>query len=473
MTKSATGGKTKASGAVSGLGFDDSYDSLGNHESAPPTPGGRQCMFQSGSDVDSSYECSQSMFQVRVIPPTNWKSAPDDTFVSVHVGQTVKHKRLGKVHNFRFQDTGESGHRATFGRVEIYKRVGYTTVSLHAGENNSFQDIEVPCEDPGFRSIAPDGKIRMKFAVKGAGVPLLSVEEAASRLKLACVASTQWQVEAKKVRRKGPAADPASQNTTSSSRSVTFPAPAGPPAAPASPNTTSSSRTVTFPAPAGPDVDRSSMRRALGMPAVEPSLSATTPSAGSALSSSTQQQRVGAPYMRLPSVATWYMRRSESAPPLIRKKKQEEQSGSVVLPKPSKTPFASATLQQQATLPMTMNRGLIESTPLETTLRPVDLRSPARTSLKPASNCMLCTWSDCECLPAIPAKAKPSRSQSESPWYAQHRPTTPTHEFAQQLTDVAKSKSMQLQELRDQYRKMRAEVKVHKKKAGEVPFLKG
>jgi len=108
---------------------------------------------------DSVDPGKEDMIEIRLLAP-GFESAPEETFISLQVGQVQIHKRLKKVNAFKFPDPGEG--RRTFGRLEVFKRIGTMTVDL-LGASDGFQDIEVPCSDPGFAALV--GKVGVRGGV--------------------------------------------------------------------------------------------------------------------------------------------------------------------------------------------------------------------------------------------------------------------------------------------------------------------
>mmetsp|Transcript_92050 Transcript_92050/g.168719 ORF Transcript_92050/g.168719 Transcript_92050/m.168719 type:complete len:519 (-) Transcript_92050:82-1638(-) len=79
---------------------------------------------------------------------------PPDTFVGMRVGDVQKQSRFGTTRTYRFPDPGDK--RASFGRIEVFKRIGSLTVNLE----KSNQECQVPCHYPNF-----DG-LKVKVNVK-------------------------------------------------------------------------------------------------------------------------------------------------------------------------------------------------------------------------------------------------------------------------------------------------------------------
>jgi len=78
---------------------------------------------------------------------------PADTFVSLRIGQVQRHARFATTRVYRFPE--EKLDPKACGRVEVFKRLGATTVCL-GSSCGDVQDIEVPCNDPNF------SKLRMR-----------------------------------------------------------------------------------------------------------------------------------------------------------------------------------------------------------------------------------------------------------------------------------------------------------------------
>jgi len=70
------------------------------------------------------------------------QTAPKDTFLSVRIGDVQKQSRFSPSRVYRFPDTG-GGH--TFGRIEVFQRVGHLTMSFNADAGQP-QEVQVPCD---------------------------------------------------------------------------------------------------------------------------------------------------------------------------------------------------------------------------------------------------------------------------------------------------------------------------------------
>jgi hypothetical protein len=63
---------------------------------------------------------------------------PQDTFVSLRVGEVQKQSRLASTRTFSFKH----GQGQTFGRLEVFKRIGRVSVNLES----DVQEVRVPCD---------------------------------------------------------------------------------------------------------------------------------------------------------------------------------------------------------------------------------------------------------------------------------------------------------------------------------------
>jgi hypothetical protein len=78
-----------------------------------------------------------------------------NTFVSMRIGDVQKQSRFSEPRKYVFPDPGEN--RQSFGRIEVFKRVGFTTVNFENFQGKP-QNIEVPCD-------GPDDRLRLKVQV--------------------------------------------------------------------------------------------------------------------------------------------------------------------------------------------------------------------------------------------------------------------------------------------------------------------
>lgn len=72
------------------------------------------------------------------------QTVPEDTFVSVRVGDVQKQSRYAPTRTYRFPDPGDD--RATYGRIEVFQRVGHVTVDFDREKDGVAVLAEVPCE---------------------------------------------------------------------------------------------------------------------------------------------------------------------------------------------------------------------------------------------------------------------------------------------------------------------------------------
>lgn len=82
-------------------------------------------------------------------------SSLKNTFVSMRIGDVQKQSRFSEPRKYVFPDPGES--RQSFGRIEVFKRVGFTTVNFENFQGKP-QNVEVPCD-------GPDDRLRLKVQV--------------------------------------------------------------------------------------------------------------------------------------------------------------------------------------------------------------------------------------------------------------------------------------------------------------------
>eukprot|EP00747_Dinoflagellata_sp_TGD_P139808 gnl/TRDRNA2_/TRDRNA2_175940_c1_seq5.p1 gnl/TRDRNA2_/TRDRNA2_175940_c1~~gnl/TRDRNA2_/TRDRNA2_175940_c1_seq5.p1 ORF type:complete len:628 (-),score=147.21 gnl/TRDRNA2_/TRDRNA2_175940_c1_seq5:126-1898(-) len=88
------------------------------------------------------------------------QTAPSDTFVSMRVGDVQKQSRFAASRTYRFPDPGDG--RGSYGRIEVFKRIGAMTVHFDEGED---QDVVVPCGGD-----AELEKLDLKVYVKNVGM---------------------------------------------------------------------------------------------------------------------------------------------------------------------------------------------------------------------------------------------------------------------------------------------------------------
>mmetsp|Transcript_37058 Transcript_37058/g.85585 ORF Transcript_37058/g.85585 Transcript_37058/m.85585 type:complete len:400 (+) Transcript_37058:91-1290(+) len=87
----------------------------------------------------------------------NGSVPPEDTFVAVRIGDVQKQSRFESARTYKFNGQGDQW---SYGRIEVFRRVGCLTVNLE----DAAREVKVPCESPGF----PDS-LAMKLAVIGDG----------------------------------------------------------------------------------------------------------------------------------------------------------------------------------------------------------------------------------------------------------------------------------------------------------------
>lgn len=114
----------------------------------------------------------------KAVPPM-----PQETFVSLRIGDVQKQSRLGAPRTYKFPDPGEG--RRNFARIEVFKRVGHATVSFTG--DGDFQNLEVPCQLDGFNAIP------MRLMVTGTNEQkLLDAAEKKGRAKVRVDAAARY-----------------------------------------------------------------------------------------------------------------------------------------------------------------------------------------------------------------------------------------------------------------------------------------
>jgi len=75
-------------------------------------------------------------------------AAPEDTFVSLRIGDVQKQSRLVGTRQFHFPDY--EGNSRSVGRLEVFKRLGWVNVNLGGARGcyHETQDVEIPVEWP-------------------------------------------------------------------------------------------------------------------------------------------------------------------------------------------------------------------------------------------------------------------------------------------------------------------------------------
>mmetsp|Transcript_55780 Transcript_55780/g.132962 ORF Transcript_55780/g.132962 Transcript_55780/m.132962 type:complete len:396 (-) Transcript_55780:147-1334(-) len=103
---------------------------------------------------------------------------PEDTYVAVRIGDVQKQSRFESSRTYKFNNSQEQW---SYGRIEVFKRVGYLTVNL----DKDIRDVKVPCESPGF----PEN-LSMKLAISGDQAGML--KDGKSKAKVAMDASQRY-----------------------------------------------------------------------------------------------------------------------------------------------------------------------------------------------------------------------------------------------------------------------------------------
>eukprot|EP00931_Biecheleriopsis_adriatica_P064583 TRINITY_DN39343_c0_g1_i3.p1 TRINITY_DN39343_c0_g1~~TRINITY_DN39343_c0_g1_i3.p1 ORF type:complete len:485 (-),score=152.20 TRINITY_DN39343_c0_g1_i3:177-1586(-) len=80
--------------------------------------------------------------EVRIDAIEGQAQPPSDLFISLRIGDMQKQSRFENARTFRFPETVEG--KGGFGRVELFKRVGHTTLGLDGFFNGGAQDLAVP-----------------------------------------------------------------------------------------------------------------------------------------------------------------------------------------------------------------------------------------------------------------------------------------------------------------------------------------
>lgn len=71
---------------------------------------------------------------------------PDDTFVSLRIGQVQRHARYAPLRTYRFDSVDQAAKTPV--KLEVFKRIGQTTITF-GGSTGDIQDIEVPMNGGG------------------------------------------------------------------------------------------------------------------------------------------------------------------------------------------------------------------------------------------------------------------------------------------------------------------------------------
>jgi hypothetical protein len=95
------------------------------------------------------------------------ESVPEDTFISMRVGDVQKQSRFTTSRQYQFPDPGDS--RGQFGRIEVFQRVGHKTLTFD-GLEGAFQQIQVPCKFVSEAQNALNLKVAAKM-IKAATAP--------------------------------------------------------------------------------------------------------------------------------------------------------------------------------------------------------------------------------------------------------------------------------------------------------------
>jgi len=85
-----------------------------------------------------------------------------DIFVSLRMGDTQKQSRLVASRNFKFEPVAWD-NKGPFARIEVFKRIGTSTVSFDDGCSGEVQDVDVNCLDQDMQHL------RLRLAVQNSG----------------------------------------------------------------------------------------------------------------------------------------------------------------------------------------------------------------------------------------------------------------------------------------------------------------
>jgi len=107
-----------------------------------------------------------------------------NTFVSMRIGDVQKQSRFSEPRKYVFPDPGEA--RQSFGRIEVFKRVGFTTVNFDNFQGKP-QTVEVPCDGPD--------QLRLKVAVNSSIAPAAAQQEKVGKAKARLDAATKYLQE--------------------------------------------------------------------------------------------------------------------------------------------------------------------------------------------------------------------------------------------------------------------------------------
>merc|ERR1740139_1268395 len=87
--------------------------------------------------------------EVRINAVEGRPAPPEGTFVSMRIGDVQKQSRFIESRTYKFPD--QAKEKQHFGRLEVFKRIGYMSVRLD-GKGRE-QAISIPCDFPGLSTL--------------------------------------------------------------------------------------------------------------------------------------------------------------------------------------------------------------------------------------------------------------------------------------------------------------------------------